>query len=117
MTTVEDCIFCNIANHKKDADIIYEDSRVVAFHDQKPAAKLHVLIVPKEHIPTLNDVPPDSDLVGHIARTAVHLAHHFGVAEPGYRVFINVNKGGSQEIFHLHCHVISKVWDGQTHEK
>jgi histidine triad (HIT) family protein len=108
METIDKCIFCDIVKKQKPADIIYENEHLVCFHDANPAAPLHVLIVPKEHIPTLNDIPPDNMILSHIGQAAVKIAEKFGVAEPGYRFFINVNSGGGQVIFHLHAHVVSR---------
>jgi histidine triad (HIT) family protein len=93
--------------------MVYEDERVVCFHDARPAAPLHVLIVPRSHIPTLNDVDPDSGLLSHMGRAAVVIAEKFGVKDAGYRFFFNVNQGGGQVVFHLHAHVISKVYGGK----
>ncbi|MFH1114993.1 MAG: histidine triad nucleotide-binding protein [Pseudomonadota bacterium] len=104
----DDCVFCRIVDGKSPADIVYEDDRVVAFRDANPVAPLHILVVPREHIPTLNDVPEGSDIVSHCGQTAAKIAEMFGVAESGYRVIINVNRGGGQVIFHLHVHVVSK---------
>ena len=104
----DDCVFCRIADGKAPADLVYEDDRVVAFWDANPAAPLHILIVPREHIPTLNDVPQDSDIISHCGLAASKIAGMFGVAQSGYRFLINVNRGGGQVIFHLHVHLISK---------
>jgi histidine triad (HIT) family protein len=103
-----DCIFCQIAQKQKTAELVYEDEYVVAFHDAKPAAPIHMLIVPKEHIPTLNDIPKNNNILAHIGQVARIISEQAGVAHKGYRFFINVNKGGGQVIFHLHAHVISK---------
>lgn len=100
------CIFCDIVNGKRPAKQVFEDERVVAFWDANPAAPIHILIVPREHIPTLNDVPPDNDILAHVGQVAVRIAEQFGVAQSGYRVFVNVNSGGGQVIFHLHVHLI-----------
>jgi histidine triad (HIT) family protein len=104
----QDCIFCQIAQGDKPAKMVYEDDLVVAFHDANPAAPLHVLIVPRAHIPTLNDVGAEDTILAHVGQVAKKIAEKFGVAQRGYRFFINVNKGGGQVIFHLHAHVISR---------
>lgn len=104
----DNCVFCRIVDGKNPADIVYDDDRVVAFWDANPAAPLHILIVPREHISTLNDVPEDSDIIAHCGRVASKIAGMFGVAESGYRFFINVNRGGGQVIFHLHVHLVSR---------
>ncbi|MDD3471747.1 MAG: histidine triad nucleotide-binding protein [Syntrophaceae bacterium] len=104
---MSDCVFCNIVSGKIPAKIVYEDEHVMAFHDANPASPIHILIVPKRHIPTLNDVPEGDTLLSHIGKVAKIIATKFGVADSGYRFFINVNKGGGQVIFHLHAHVVS----------
>jgi histidine triad (HIT) family protein len=104
-----DCIFCNIIGGKAAADMVYEDERVVAFHDARPIAPVHVLIVPRAHIPTLNDIDPNDDILAHVGQVAKKVAEKFGVDQKGYRFFINVNRGGGQVVFHLHAHVISKA--------
>jgi histidine triad (HIT) family protein len=102
------CIFCDIVAGKATADRVYEDELVVAFWDAHPVRPIHILIVPRRHVPTLNDVEPDDHILAHIGQTARKIAEQFGVAESGYRLFINVNRGGGQVIFHLHAHVIAK---------
>lgn len=104
---MNDCIFCKIIKGTLPADIVYEDDTVVAFKDANPTAPVHILIVPREHIPTLNDVPDDAPIMAHIATVAKRIAREFGVAESGYRFFINVNRGGGQVIFHLHAHLVA----------
>lgn len=103
-----DCLFCKIIQKEKPAKIIYENEHVVAFHDTNPVAPIHILVVPKKHIPTLNDIPPGDDILSHIGQAALAIAEKFGVAQKGYRFFINVNRGGGQVIFHLHAHVVAK---------
>lgn len=105
--TGADCIFCKIVSGQVPAEKIYEDDRVVAFRDIRPAAPIHILIVPRTHIPTLNDIPDDDPILSHIATVARNIARDLGVAEPGYRFFINVNRGGGQVIFHLHAHLVA----------
>lgn len=103
-----DCIFCRIARGEAHADMVYEDDLVVAFWDKNPIRTVHILIVPKEHIPTLNDIPPENTILSHIGQVARQIAEKFEVAESGYRFFVNVNRGGGQVIFHLHAHVIAE---------
>jgi histidine triad (HIT) family protein len=102
-----DCVFCKIIEGKLPARKIYEDDRVVAFWDAKPASPVHILIVPREHIPTLNDIPEEDRIVDHLSLVARKIAADLGVAESGYRFFINVNRGGGQVIFHLHAHLVA----------
>ncbi len=105
------CIFCQIIEGTRDAEKVYEDDLVTAFWDSNPVRPIHILIVPREHIPTLNDIPDDNQILAHIGRVASKIAQDFDVAESGYRFFINVNRGGGQEIFHLHAHLISRGTD------
>jgi len=110
MTAIDKgCVFCNIVQGKVPADLVYEDELVVGFWDQNPVRPIHILIVPREHIPTLNDVPLGNHILSHIGQVAREIAERFGVAQTGYRFFINVNRDGGQEIFHLHAHLISKT--------
>jgi histidine triad (HIT) family protein len=101
------CIFCKIIEGKIPAKIVYEDETVVAFWDANPASPIHILIVPRKHIPTLNDVDDGNAILGHIGDVAKKLARDLGVADTGYRFFINVNRGGGQVVFHLHAHLVS----------
>ena len=101
------CIFCRIAQHTAPARIAYEDGHVLAFHDLRPVAPVHVLVCPKKHIPTLNDLEPGDDvLLGRIFQTAKKLAEQFGVAQTGYRTVFNVNAEAGQTVYHLHLHLI-----------
>ena len=102
-----DCIFCKIVDGRLPAEKLYEDDKVVAFWDARPSSPKHVLIVPREHIPTLNDLPQDNDLLSHIGRVAIRIAKEIGAADGGYRFLINVNRDGGQVIFHLHAHVMA----------
>lgn len=92
---------------------MYEDEFVVGFWDANPVRPIHILVAPREHIPTLNDVPADNPVLSRIGQAAVAIARKLGVADFGYRLFINVNKGGRQEIFHLHAHLIARA-DGKA---
>jgi histidine triad (HIT) family protein len=101
-----DCIFCKIANGEIPAKIIYEDDLVLAFDDAHPKAPHHKLIIPRKHFATLNDLSKqDANLAGHLLLTAQQIATDLGIAESGYRIVINCNKGGGQEVFHLHLHL------------
>jgi len=103
----EECIFCRIAKGEIPAEKIYESDNVVAFNDINPIAPTHVLIVPKEHITSLNQMKDDkSSLAGEMIMIAREVAKKTGVAEGGYRTIINTNRSAGQEIFHLHMHVI-----------
>ncbi len=102
------CIFCKIVNGEIPAKVVYEDDTVMAFHDINPQAPIHILIIPKEHIPTVNDIEEKHrDLIGHIFLVAKKIAKDLGVAESGYRILVNCNRDGGQEIYHLHFHLFA----------
>ncbi len=102
-----DCLFCQIANHKQKADIVYENEELIVFKDINPEALIHLLIVPKKHIKSINElVGKDKDLVSQIIFLAKELAKKHGIAEKGYRLTFNVGRGGGQLIDHLHLHLM-----------
>ena len=103
---MEDCIFCKIAAKEVSAEILMETDDLVAFRDINPQAPVHVLIVPKKHIPTVNALEEeDAGLIGKLVLAAKEIAKKEGVAESGYRLIFNVEKGGGQLVFHLHMHL------------
>ena len=100
-------IFSKIISGELPADIVYKDDKVTCFRDINPRAPTHVLIIPNKEIATVNDLEPeDAELMGHMLLTAKKIAQDEGVAESGYRIIINCNKDGNQEVFHLHMHLI-----------
>jgi histidine triad (HIT) family protein len=102
-----DCIFCKIISGQIPSDIVFTDDKVVVFRDINPAAPVHLLIVPREHIATLNDITEHSTaLIGHMVQVARQLAKHEGVAVKGYRVVINCGPQGGQIVQHLHMHLL-----------
>ncbi|MCX7626505.1 MAG: histidine triad nucleotide-binding protein [Candidatus Sumerlaeaceae bacterium] len=102
-----DCLFCSIIEGKIPAQKVYEDDNCIAFRDIKPQAPTHILIVPRKHIPTLNDlVPDDAALVGRLFLAAKQIAASEGVAEAGYRTVFNCNAAAGQAVFHLHLHLL-----------
>lgn len=104
---MNDCIFCRIVEGGIEARMVEEDDRWVAFHDVNPQAPLHVLIVPREHIATLNEVEAGHDgLLGSMIRAAAGIAAAHGVAEDGYRLVLNTNPGAGQSVFHVHLHLL-----------
>ena len=104
----DDCLFCRIADGRIPTAFEYEDDRVVAFKDLNPQAPLHVLIVPRAHIATLNDLTPEHDgLVGAMERMAAGIAARHGYAERGYRTVFNCNGEAGQTVFHLHLHLLA----------
>lgn len=103
-----DCIFCKIAQHEIPGKIVFENERVIAFHDLFPQAPTHILIIPKQHYSTLNDVPAsEATLLGELSTTAAALAKELGVDEKGYRVVMNCNKEGGQSVYHIHLHLLA----------
>ena len=101
------CIFCKIIDKKIPATIVHENERLIAFNDIHPQAPTHILIIPKAHIPTLNDITDsDTHLLGEMIVTAKKLAHEQGLSENGYRLNFNTNKGGGQEVYHIHLHLL-----------
>jgi histidine triad (HIT) family protein len=102
------CLFCRIVSGEIPATRVFENERLVAFNDISPAAPMHVLIVPREHIATLNAIDErHDDLVGEMVRTAAALAADRGFAERGFRTVFNCNADGGQTVFHLHLHVLA----------
>jgi histidine triad (HIT) family protein len=102
-----DCLFCKIIDKTIPADIVYEDDRVVAFRDVAPQAPTHILVIPRQHISTLNDLnESNNELIGHILYTAKTIAAAEGLAEDGYRVAMNCNNHGGQTVFHIHLHLL-----------
>jgi histidine triad (HIT) family protein len=102
-----DCIFCQIASGKIPSDIVYQDEELIAFRDIKPQAPVHLIIIPRKHIPSLAQLSEaDSSLVGHMIAIANQLAKDEGVAEKGYRLAINCGEEGGQLVPHLHLHLL-----------
>jgi len=102
------CIFCRIANKEVPAKIVYEDDKVLAFHDINPQAPYHILVIPKKHYATLLDLTEeDKDLIGHIYLVINKIAKDLGFAERGFRVVINCKEEAGQTIFHIHFHVLA----------
>ncbi len=102
-----DCLFCKIATGEMSTDLVYEDDEFVAFRDINPQAPTHVLVIPRRHIATLNDLDQeDSDLAGKLMLAAKAIAAQEGIAEDGYRAVINCNAGGGQAVYHIHLHIL-----------
>lgn len=100
-------LFEKIVARELPADIVYQDERVTAFRDIQPRAPVHILIVPNKAIATVNDIgDDDASLVGHLLIVARDLARQQGIAEDGYRLIINCNRHGGQEVYHLHLHLV-----------
>ena len=104
---MNDCIFCKIANKEIPSEIVYEDDLVIAFKDLSPTAPHHILVIPKQHISSANDLTEDNaEVVSHIFLTVAKLAKEFGFAQNGYRVVNNCGKDGGQTVQHLHFHLL-----------
>lgn len=105
---MSDCLFCRIIRKEIPASVVFEDDDLIAFNDINPQAPLHALVVPKRHIPTLNDVAPgDEQLVGKMIRRAAAIAADKGYAASGYRTVFNTNSGAGQTVFHIHLHLLA----------
>ncbi len=102
---MSDCLFCKMAVGEITPDIVYQDDSVLAFRDINPQAPVHILIIPKRHVKTLNELD-DTELAGKLLLTAVKLAKQEGLADGGYRTVFNCNQQGGQEVFHLHLHLL-----------
>lgn len=103
-----DCIFCRIAAGTLPANIVYEDEDVVAFKDINPAAPVHLLVIPRKHIVSVNDLADtDLTLAGKLLLTAKRLAAEHGFAENGFRLAMNTNQDAGQTVFHMHLHVLA----------
>jgi len=104
---MDDCIFCRIVKKEIPADICYEDEEILAFKDINPMAPVHILVIPKTHIASLNDIQPEHTfLLGKICTVLQQIAVQTGIAESGYRMFYNVGADGGQVVLHLHAHLI-----------
>lgn len=104
---MSETIFSKIINHELPADIVYEDDAVMAFRDINPQAPVHVLVIPKVEIATVNDIEPEqAELVGKMVLAAQKIAADEGIAEDGFRLVMNCNRHGCQEVFHLHLHLL-----------
>jgi histidine triad (HIT) family protein len=102
-----DCLFCKIRDGEIPADIVYSDDHCLAFRDLHPAAPVHVLIIPRRHIASLNEVDAaGAEIIGALFAAVPAVAAELGVAEGGYRVVVNCNADAGQEIFHLHFHLL-----------
>jgi histidine triad (HIT) family protein len=100
-------IFTKIINREIPASIVYEDEEILAFNDINPQAPVHILIIPKKEIPTINEIEDnDAILTGKIILAAKKIANQLGISANGYRLVFNCNKDGGQEVYHIHCHLL-----------
>jgi histidine triad (HIT) family protein len=104
---IHGCIFCQVAAHEQPATIYYEDEHCVAFQDTNPKAPVHLLIIPRKHIASLNDeLGDDKALLGHLITVVGRMAKEQGIDGTGYRTVINTNAEAGQTVFHLHLHLL-----------
>ena len=104
---MSDCIFCKMATGEIEPDIVYQDDEILAFRDLNPQAPVHILIIPRRHISTINDMQSgDAELTGKLFLAAAKIADQEGIAEPGYRTVMNCNAGAGQTVFHVHLHLL-----------
>jgi len=104
---MSDCLFCKIIDGKIPSKQVFEDDRCFAFRDINPQAPTHILVLPRKHIPSLNDLgEEDAALVGHLHVVARTLAQKEGIAERGYRTLFNTGTGAGQTVFHIHLHLV-----------
>jgi histidine triad (HIT) family protein len=102
-----DCIFCKIAKGEIPSQIVYEDSKVMAFKDINPQAPVHIVIIPKEHIKSIMDINEDNcDLMSHIILAVKTITKKMNIADTGFRLLTNTGKDGGQEVLHLHFHLL-----------
>ena len=101
------CLFCKIIDREISGSIVYEDDRVLAFKDINPQAPTHVLVVPKRHIASLNDLQPGDDaILGELVRRAATIAKERGISAGGFRTVFNTNSDAGQTVFHIHLHLL-----------
>lgn len=104
---MSDCIFCKIASGEIPCEKIHQDENIVAFRDINPQAPQHILIIPRKHIPTLNDLDDgNSDIIGKMYLVAKKIAETNKIGESGYRTIMNCNRDAGQEVFHIHLHLL-----------
>jgi len=104
---MDTCLFCRIAGKSIPAKIVYEDPTILAFEDISPKAPTHILIIPKEHFSSLNDIPEDKvSLLSHVLLKARDIAGDRGIAQSGYRIVLNTARDSGQEVFHIHFHLL-----------
>jgi histidine triad (HIT) family protein len=104
---MDDCLFCKIVRKEIPAKVIYETDELLAFEDINPRAPIHILIIPKKHLATINDATEeDCQVLGNIILSAKKIAANLGISDDGYRLVYNVNQHGGQEVYHIHLHLL-----------
>lgn len=105
---MQDCIFCKIVNKEIPADVVYEDQDILVFKDVNPQAPVHMLLIPKKHIPTFFDLEPgDEAILGRLHQAAVQVARDLGLTETGFRLVANCREDAGQVVFHIHYHLLA----------
>ncbi len=104
---MEDCIFCKIINKEIPASMVFEDEKMIAFNDINPQAPIHILLIPREHFASLNDITEEKkNILSHLLLKARQIAQEKEIAEKGYRIVLNTEKDSGQEVFHIHFHLL-----------
>ena len=104
---MKQCQFCSIIQGELPSKKVYEDDKIYAFEDTNPQAPVHILVIPKKHISSLNELSADENsLMGHLLLVCSRIAQKKGIAESGYRLVSNCGAGAGQSVFHLHCHLL-----------
>ena len=104
---MENCIFCKIISGEISAKMVFEDERMIAFNDINPQAPIHVLLIPKEHFASLNEIPEEKKgILNHLLLKARQIAREKEIAENGYRIVLNTARDSGQEVFHIHFHLL-----------
>ncbi len=108
---MEECIFCKIINKEIPASIVFEDEKMIAFNDINPQAPIHILLIPREHFASLNEIPEEKkNILSHLLLKARQIAQEKGIAEKGYRIVLNTESDSGQEVFHIHLHLLGGRW-------
>lgn len=104
---MENCIFCKIIKREIPTDFVFEDENIIAFNDINPQAPIHILLIPKKHFASLNDIPEEKkEVLSDLLLKARQIAKEKGIARTGYRLVLNTAKDSGQEVFHIHLHLL-----------
>lgn len=108
---MEDCIFCKIIRKEIPTSMVFEDEKMIAFNDINPQAPIHILLIPREHFASLNDIPEEKKgILSHLLLKASQIAREKGIAEKGYRIVLNTESDSGQEVYHIHLHLLGGRW-------
>jgi histidine triad (HIT) family protein len=104
---MESCLFCKIINKEIPASMVFEDEKMIAFNDINPQAPIHILLIPREHFSSLNEIPEEKkNILSHLLLKARQIAQEKEIAEKGYRIVLNTARDSGQEVFHIHFHLL-----------